>query len=105
MGVEIECMAILPGTGIVRSFVEPQKFGFSNAVTLSHNAEFIAIHVSGAVGRDSNGRIPTDLSDQAAIAMDNISTTLSKCSASLADIVKRNVYIVDIDEAKLRKVG
>ena len=61
--------------------------------------------MAGQVGADANGIVPADVGEQAANALRNISAQLEKAGASIKDIVKINVYIVNIDPARVGKVG
>ena len=100
LGVEIECEAVISEAAVTKSYIEPQKAGFSGAVAYSEaGSGLTTVTVSGAVGTAA------DLSAGAATALDGLGATLGKAGATFADVVKMNVYIVDIDGEKVGAVG
>jgi enamine deaminase RidA (YjgF/YER057c/UK114 family) len=63
-------------------------------VTIASGTRFI--HVSGQNGVDADGRIvgPTHY-EQACRALENVRTALAAAGASLEDIARMNIYVVD----------
>lgn len=93
-----------------KSFVEPQRGGYSNAVvTTCDTGGVTTVTVSGCVGWDPNdhSQIPGDVGVQAEKALASMVSTLkaSGCPNGLGDIVKTTAYIVNINDEKVRQVG
>jgi enamine deaminase RidA (YjgF/YER057c/UK114 family) len=66
--------------------------GFSRAVKVGNQ-----VFVSGTVGRDTEGNFQDDTYVQAWQAIDNIAAALHELGASLQDVVRTRIYLVDID--------
>jgi enamine deaminase RidA (YjgF/YER057c/UK114 family) len=66
--------------------------GFSRAVKVGNQ-----VFVSGTVGRDAEGNFQDDTYVQAWQAIDNIASALHELGASLQDVVRTRIYMVDID--------
>jgi enamine deaminase RidA (YjgF/YER057c/UK114 family) len=66
--------------------------GFSRAVRVGNQ-----LFVSGTVGRDAEGSFQDDTYVQAWQAIDNIAAALHELGASLQDVVRTRIYLVDID--------
>ena len=62
------------------------------------------VYLSGQVARTAEGHPvgPGDLASQAAQALRNVHTALAGAGATFDDIAKVTIYVVDLDEAKLR---
>ena len=68
--------------------------GFSRAVKVGNN-----VYVSGTVGRGKDGKVVFGgVYDQAKQAIANIAAALEQAGASLNDVVRTRIYLVDIDE-------
>lgn len=60
------------------------------------------IYVAGTVGRDlRSGKMGESISEQSKIALENVKLTLEAAGASMADILKMTVYLVDINDKKV----
>jgi enamine deaminase RidA (YjgF/YER057c/UK114 family) len=84
-----------------KEYIEPlPDVGFSSAVKYTVPGTGVThITVSGAVGESAN------LTKGAATALSSLKATLIEAGATFADIVKINVYVVDIDDEKVAAVG
>ena len=68
--------------------------GFSRAVKVGNN-----VYVSGTVARGPNGKVVFGgVYEQAKQAIANIAAALEQAGASLNDVVRTRIYLVDIDE-------
>jgi enamine deaminase RidA (YjgF/YER057c/UK114 family) len=67
-------------------------FAFSRAVRLGN-----VVSVSGTVGRMADGSFSDDLYEQARQTIENIAQALREAGASLSDVVRTRVYVLDID--------
>lgn len=78
----------------------PVGNGYTHAITAGG-----AIYVSGQIGMDPSGTIPEGFEAQARRAFENLDTVLASAAASLSDIVKVTVLLVDLrDLAAYRSV-
>ncbi len=68
--------------------------GFSRAVRVGNN-----VYVSGTVGRGADGKVVKGgVYKQAQQIIANIAAALQEAGASLSDVVRTRIYLVDIDE-------
>ena len=96
------CVAPTPGN--VRQVPDPVSTRYINPGTLAALPGFThavrigpTLYVSGEIGLDSTGRLvgPGDLSAQATQAFANLATVLRIGGASLADVAKLTIYVVN----------
>ena len=76
------------------------KYGLSHVVTATGNK---TIYVSGQVPRDVNGNLVggNDLEQQMVKALENVRTALKHVSATMQDVVRLEIYLVDYHPEKL----
>ncbi len=72
--------------------------GFSHAAVVSAGR---LVFVSGQVGRDKQGKMPSDFRGQAAGAFANLTAALAAAGAKPGDVVKLNYYVVGLNHDKL----
>lgn len=73
------------------------QFGFSQAIEVS-GAERV-LYCAGQTSSDEQGNTvaPSDMGAQAAKALDNLETVLREAGLSLANVVRLNYYVTDMD--------
>ena len=79
---------------------DPQTHGYSHVAALAPGARLIFI--AGQGGEDSSGHLSSDFSEQARQALANMKTALASQGASLSQVCKLTLLIVDHDEHRLR---
>jgi enamine deaminase RidA (YjgF/YER057c/UK114 family) len=67
--------------------------GYSRAVRIGN-----IISVSGTTGSDSNGDVRGEVYDQTIQALKNIEAALIQAGATLQDVVRTRLYMVNIDD-------
>jgi enamine deaminase RidA (YjgF/YER057c/UK114 family) len=79
-------------------FVQPDTI-FKTA-TYTHVVEIVGpgrlIYTSGEQGRDRDGNFPPDIRGQSIQALENIKAALAAVGATFDDVVKLNVYMLDL---------
>jgi|TARA_B100001964_G_scaffold220538_1_gene263753 enamine deaminase RidA (YjgF/YER057c/UK114 family) len=86
-------------SSLEKEFINPAGSSFTNVVTVS-NGGVKTLYISGQVGFSGN-QLPDDFSQQVENAFSNLRQQLEDAGAELSDIVKTNVYIVDLDREKV----
>jgi enamine deaminase RidA (YjgF/YER057c/UK114 family) len=72
------------------------QFGFSQAIEVS-GAERV-LYCAGQTSTDEQGNtVAGDMGAQAAKALDNLETVLDEAGLSLANVVRLNYYVTDMD--------
>jgi len=72
--------------------------GYTQVVTVIHGKLVI---LSGQVGADKDGKVPSDFAAQAHQAFANIQAALASVGAKPANLVKLNYYVVGLNHDKL----
>jgi enamine deaminase RidA (YjgF/YER057c/UK114 family) len=75
--------------------------GYSHVVIVNHGK---LVFVSGQVGFNNKGEIPSDFAAQAKQAFANIKSALTAAGATPADLVKLNYYVAGLNHDKLRAI-
>lgn len=91
------------GKALEKEFIDPSSMGFTNTVGITSGGAKM-VYVSGQVGFE-NGNVPDDIGEQAEIAFKNVVAQLEAAGAAVADVIKINVYIKELDGAKSKAVG
>jgi enamine deaminase RidA (YjgF/YER057c/UK114 family) len=81
-----------------KEFINPHPMGFTNTVTCSSNGTK-TIYISGQVGY-ADGRVGESFEEQADMVYSNLTKELASAGASVADVVKVNTYVVELDRDK-----
>ena len=82
---------------------DPSANAYSHVAEVAANARLL--YIAGQGGEDLEGRLPNDFAEQARQALGNLQIALASRGASLADVFKLTLLIVDHDEARLRIWG
>jgi 2-iminobutanoate/2-iminopropanoate deaminase len=85
-------------SGRITRHPAPVYPGISDSVRVSAGD---LLFLSGVVGLESDGTAPSDFGRAVELAFAQLQRALSVGGASLADIVRVNVYIVDLDADRL----
>lgn len=78
---------------------DPRPNGYSHVAVASAPARWV--YVAGQGGEDASGHLPEDFAAQVQQALHNLVTALSAADATLGDVVKLTVLIVDHSEERL----
>jgi enamine deaminase RidA (YjgF/YER057c/UK114 family) len=82
----------------VRRFINPstmsKPIGFAHVVDIAGPGRMI--YIAGQLGIDAEGKVAGSLREQVVQAFENVRQALSAVGAAFQDIVKLNVYLVDI---------
>jgi len=91
------------------SFVNPETVhrptGYTHVVSVEGPGKIL--YISGQIARNQAGEIVVvgDLEAQTRQVYENLSSVLKKQGATLADVVKQNVFMINLDQIeKFRKV-
>ncbi|MFB4394715.1 MULTISPECIES: RidA family protein [unclassified Pseudomonas] len=79
---------------------DPRSNGYSHVAELPPGARLLFI--AGQGGEDAEGKLSSDFTEQASQALANLQTALASRGASLAQVFKLTLLIVDHDEHRLR---
>ncbi|UVM58038.1 RidA family protein [Pseudomonas sp. B21-012] len=82
---------------------DPSANAYSHVAEVAANARLL--YIAGQGGEDLEGRLSNDFAEQARQALGNLQIALASRGASLADVFKLTLLIVDHDEARLRIWG
>ncbi|CAK9888712.1 MULTISPECIES: RidA family protein [Pseudomonas] len=82
---------------------DPSGNAYSHVAEVAANARLL--YIAGQGGEDLEGRLPSDFAEQARQALANLQIALASKGATLADVFKLTLLIVDHDEARLRIWG
>ncbi len=78
---------------------DPSANGYSHVAVVCLPAR--VIHVAGQGGEDAQGRLSPSFEEQVGQALDNLQTALRSAQASLADVARLRILVVDHDEDRL----
>lgn len=79
---------------------DPSANAYSHVATVPAQARLV--YVAGQGGENRDGVLPADFAAQARQALANVQTALQSQGATLKDVFKLTLLIVDHDDAKLR---
>lgn len=80
---------------------DPRGNGYSHVVTASASAPIRLVQVAGQGGERTDGQLAVGFEAQVNQALDNLQVALRAARATLADVIKLSVLIVDHTEARL----
>jgi len=78
---------------------DPTANGYSHVAVVRLPAR--VIHIAGQGGETADGALPPCFDAQVAQALDNLSLALTSAGATLADVAKLTVLVVDHDQDRL----
>jgi enamine deaminase RidA (YjgF/YER057c/UK114 family) len=81
-------------TRFINPRVMSKPIGFAHVVDITGPGHMI--YIAGQLGIDADGKVVGSLREQTAQAFENVRQGLASVGASFKDIVKLNVYLVDI---------
>lgn len=82
---------------------DPRPNGYSHVAEVSLPARLI--HVAGQGGEDASGALSSNFEDQVIQALSNLRTALESANASLNDVARIRVLVVDHDQNRLGVVA
>jgi enamine deaminase RidA (YjgF/YER057c/UK114 family) len=90
-------------TMLTKEFINPHPMGFTN--TVAYTSQGVkTIVVSGQVGY-ADGRFGETFEEQADMAHRNLVSELEAAGASVADVIKLNSYVVDLDSQRSKALS
>ena len=89
--------------GLTKEFINPSSMGFTNVVSVKSGSMKL-VYVSGQVGY-ADGGIPESIEEQADLAFKNLVSELEAAGVTVADVIKINTYIKDLDRESAGAVG
>jgi enamine deaminase RidA (YjgF/YER057c/UK114 family) len=94
-----------------KKFIHPEKIAnfpkrFTQVVTVK-SGDMKTVYISGQVAIDREGKVvgKGDLGSQAAQAFENLSLALESAGAKPEDVVKLNIYVVNMKPEDAKTVG
>ncbi|WP_329859157.1 RidA family protein [Stenotrophomonas hibiscicola] len=78
---------------------DPSANGYSHVAVVRLPAR--VIHIAGQGGEDANGHLSPGFEEQVGQALDNLEIALRSAQASLADVARLRILVVDHDEDRL----
>ncbi len=76
-----------------QSIMAPVNNAYVHAVLIPAGAE--VLHISGQVGADRDGNVPTDPGQQAELAWSNVMAIIREAGMDASHIAKLTAYVVD----------
>jgi enamine deaminase RidA (YjgF/YER057c/UK114 family) len=73
------------------------QFGFSQAIEVTGAARLLYCAGQTSTGADAGTLHPGDMRAQADVALDNLETVLREADMTLANVVRLNTYVTDVD--------
>lgn len=78
---------------------DPKDHGYSHSAQIAPNSRIV--HLAGQVGMDAAGTLANGFAAQTRQAIANIDIALRAAGATLADVYKLTILVVDHSEARL----
>lgn len=78
---------------------DPSANGYSHVAVVRLPAR--VIHIAGQGGEDADGHLSPGFEEQVGQALDNLQIALRSAQASLADVARLRILVVDHDEDRL----
>ncbi|HIE0126860.1 TPA: RidA family protein [Stenotrophomonas maltophilia] len=78
---------------------DPSANGYSHVAVVRLPAR--VIHIAGQGGEDADGHLSPGFEEQVEQALDNLQIALGSAQASLADVARLRILVVDHDEDRL----
>jgi enamine deaminase RidA (YjgF/YER057c/UK114 family) len=83
----------------INPWVWQDQFGFSQAIETKNVSRILRCAGQTSVNADGTPQHEGDMGAQMALALDNLETVLRAADMSLANVVRLNAYVTDIDAA------
>jgi enamine deaminase RidA (YjgF/YER057c/UK114 family) len=85
-----------------RTVVNPwswsEKFGFNQAEIIEGQRRQVVCAGQTSVDAEGNPQHPGDMRAQVGLALDNLEAVLAGADMTLANVVRLNIYTIDVDE-------